>query len=129
MAAITITPFFVAVFVLAQIPLTFMVGLYRTQHDIHFLHGDDVTLLRRMRAHANFTETVPISLLAMLTAELTGMPRWGLWTCGLFLVAGRVMHLVQLLINGWGLGRSLGMILTFSAMAGPAFWLLQVVFK
>jgi uncharacterized membrane protein YecN with MAPEG domain len=81
--------------------------------------------MRRMRAHGNFTETVPITLLAMAAAELAGAPRWLLWGGGAVLLAGRSLHLATLVRAGWGIGRAFGMILTFVPMGG--FGLFAVV--
>ncbi len=96
--AVTIT--FIGIFALIQVPLTVMVGFRRLQTGIQFLDGGDLTLLRRMRAHANFTETVPIVLLAMAAAELSGVPDWALWSGGLSLLIGRLMHAVILVTQG-----------------------------
>jgi hypothetical protein len=62
MVSIPITALFIGVFVLLQIPLTVMVGYRRARTGIQFFDGGDQTLLRRMRAHGNYTETVPIVL-------------------------------------------------------------------
>jgi uncharacterized protein len=115
---LAITSFFVGLFALLQIPLTVMVGFRRVQTGIQFLDGGDQTLMRRMRAHGNFTETVPITLAAMAAAELAGAPHWLLWIGGLLLLVGRSLHLFTLVRSGWGLGRAAGMILTFIPMAG-----------
>jgi uncharacterized protein len=74
--------------------------------------------MRRMRAHGNFTETVPITLLAMAAAELAGAPHWLLWVGGAVLLAGRSLQLATLVRTGWGIGRAIGMILTFVPMGG-----------
>jgi len=99
-----------------------MVGYRRAQKGIHFIDGGDQTLLRRMRAHGNFTETVPIVLIAMGIAELTGAPVWLLWTGGGSLLIGRVIHAVILVLRGWGLSRVIGMTLTFVPMLGFGTW-------
>lgn len=125
MTSLHITTLFVGIFVLMQIPLTVMVGYRRARTGIQFFYGDDQTLLRRMRAHGNFTETVPIVLVAMAAAELTGAPAWLLWTGGLSLLVGRLMHAAILVIKGWGLPRALGMILTFVPMLGFGVWCLS----
>ena len=117
-----ITALFIGVFVLLQIPLTVMVGYRRAQTGIQFFDGGDQILLRRMRAHGNYTETVPIVLLAMAAAELTGAPAWLLWTGGLSLLVGRLMHAAILVLKGWGLPRAIGMILTFMPMLGFGVW-------
>jgi len=122
MTNIPITSLFVGIMVLMQIPLTVMVGYRRAKTGIQFFDGGDQTLLRRMRAHGNFTETVPIALIAMLVAEITGAPAWLLWTGGVSLLVGRLMHAAILVIKGWGLPRAIGMILTFVPMLGFGVW-------
>jgi hypothetical protein len=54
--------------------------------------GGDEMLLRRMRAHGNFTEYVPIALLLMALAESLGGWPWLLHAAGVVLVAGRIAH-------------------------------------
>src|SRR5258706_13887387 len=95
-----------------------MVGYRRVQTGIQFFDGGDQTLLRRMRAHGNFTETVPIVLLAMVAAEITRIPHWALWAGGACLFIGRGMHAATLVARGWGNPRALGMIFTFLPMVG-----------
>jgi len=86
--ALTVAPFFIGLFAVMQVPITVTVGYRRLQTRIAFFDGGDRTLLRRLRAHGNFTETVPSSLLAMTGAELTGAPPWLLWSGGAALLAG-----------------------------------------
>lgn len=74
-----VTLVFVALFALIQVPVTILVGLMRAQTDIHFYDEGNAALRRNMRAHANFTETVPITLLAMAGAEIAGAPAALLW--------------------------------------------------
>lgn len=119
---IVITPIFVSLFVIVQVPLTLIVGMRRVQTGIRFFGGDDDVLLRRMRAHGNYTETVPITLIAMGCAEVLGMPSVALWVGGALLVAGRIAHATEILRTGWGLGRSGGMVLTFIAMLEFGAW-------
>ena len=125
MIGIPISTLFIGTFAVLQIPLTVMVGYRRARTGIQFFDGGDQTLLRRMRAHGNYTETVPIVLLAMAAAELTGAPAWLLWTGGASLFVGRVMHAAILILKGWGLPRAIGMILTFVPMLGFGVWCLS----
>jgi len=122
MDAVPITVLFIGLFALLQVPLTVLVGYRRVQTDIQFFDGGDLVLLRRMRAHGNFTETVPIVLLAMAGAEFSGAPHWALWAGGLSLLVGRCMHAAILITRGWGLPRAIGMILTFLPMLGFGGW-------
>ncbi len=111
-----ITPLFVAGLAIFQVAITNFVGYRRLQTGIHFLDGGDEALTRRMRAHGNFTETVPITLMAMASAEFLATAPWILWAGGTLLLAGRLWHFFYIVAKGWGLGRSLSMVMTFSAM-------------
>lgn len=122
---LAITPFFIGFFAVMQVPITGMVGYRRFQTRVPFFDGGDQTLMRRMRAHGNFTETVPMGLLAMAAAELTGAPHWLLWSGGGALVAGRLMHFATLMRSEWGIGRAVGIILTLISMGG--FGLLAMI--
>lgn len=123
------TILFIGVFALIQVPLTVMVGYRRVQTNIQFLDGGDQTLLRRMRAHANYTENVPIVLLAMAGAELAQAPQWLLCAGGISLLVGRLMHAAILILRGWGLPRALGMILTFLPMLSFGGWCVAQAFR
>lgn len=122
---LSITPLFVAVLLVFQVVITNVVGYRRLKTNIHFLDGGDTVLTRRMRAHGNFTETVPITLLGMLTAELIGANAAVLWIGGGLLLVGRAWHYTVIVTQGWGNGRALSMVLTFLAMltfAGAIVW-------
>jgi len=120
--SLSITIFFIGMFALIQIPMTVMVGFRRVQTGIQFLDGGDQALLRRMRAHANYTETVPISLIAMAAAEIAGLGESWLWWGGFSLLVGRLMHAAILVSRGWGHPRAVGMIMTFLPMGGFGAW-------
>ena len=55
----SVTIIFIALMALIQLPMTVFVGVYRVKTGIRFMDGGDQTLMQRMRAHGNFTETVP----------------------------------------------------------------------
>ena len=120
-----VTPVVVAILLVFQVVITNLVGYRRLKTGIHFLDGGDAVLTRRMRAHGNFTETVPITLVGMLTAELMGVAPAVLWIGGALLLVGRIWHYGVIVQQGWGHGRSLSMVLTFAAMlvfAGAMVW-------
>ena len=114
-----ITTVITGLLAIAQVPLTVLVSYLRGKTGIQFLDGGNQTLLRRIRAHGNFVETVPITLLAMACAELSGHATDALWRGGICLVLGRAIHVwAALHPRGWGLPRIVAMVLTFYAMAG-----------
>lgn len=116
---IPVTTLITGALAVAQVPLTVLVSYTRGRTGIQFLDGGNESLLRRLRAHANFIETVPITLLAMACAELSGASPATLWRGGICLLAGRAIHVWAVLsAKGWGIPRIIAMVLTFYAMAG-----------
>ena len=102
---------------LLQFALTALVVVQRVRSKIPFLDGGDPTLLRRVRAHGNFTETAPMALLLMLLLELSGVASAWLMLFGTALLLGRLLHAAGLL--GWGGHRLrlLGMALTLAVLS------------
>ena len=123
-----ITPLFVGLLALMQVVLTVVVIVRRAQTRIDWLDGGDGPLLHKIRAHANFTETVPMALLVVGAAELGGLaPQW-LWAGGASLVAARSLHAMSLLSNNaaWsrrgGMSATLVLLLGFGVLACTRFW-------
>ncbi|MBW4709093.1 MAPEG family protein [Roseobacter sp. YSTF-M11] len=111
-----ITLFFTAIFVLVSVPMSIMVGLRRAKTGIMLLHGDDEDLLKRMRAHGNFTEYVPLALLALAGAEITGAPGWFVMVCGGVLLLARLIHYAALRRSATSGGRLVGAAMTSLVM-------------
>ena len=110
--ALTVT----AVFVLMSVPMAIAVGVRRTKTGILLLHGDDESLLRLMRAHGNFTEYVPLALLALVGAEVAGAAPWFVAVCGGALLLGRLIHYFSLRSAADSKGRTIGAALTTLTM-------------
>ncbi len=103
---------FTALLALMSVPMAIAVGLRRAKTGIMMLSGDDEDLLRRIRAHGNFTEYVPMALLALAGAEVAGAPAWLLIGCGAVLIAARLIHYVGVRRNPNGPARIIGTLLT-----------------
>jgi uncharacterized membrane protein YecN with MAPEG domain len=116
-ATLSVSIVFASILALLQVPLTIAVGLRRARTGIQFFDQGDVRLLRLMRAHGNFVETVPMALIAMCAAEVTGAPRLLLILGGSALIVGRMLHYATILRSGFGWGRAAGMVLTLLPMA------------
>jgi uncharacterized membrane protein YecN with MAPEG domain len=123
------TALFIGLFSLLHIALTVMVGYHRAKSGIQFHDGGDTALLWKIRAHGNFTEQVPIALLAMAAAEVSGASYWVLLLGGLSLLSGRLLHVHALITKGWSNGRGFGMIITLFSIGwlGGAALLLAFV--
>ena len=101
---------------LLQFVLTALVINQRMQTGIGLLDGGDALLTRRIRAHANLTESMPISLLLMLLLELAGWTTAGLIGSALTLGLARLLHAVGMLKPRTVWARKLGMALTMLVM-------------
>jgi len=123
-----ITIIFVAIFALFQVVITSLTAIARIKNKVHFYDEGDIDLRRRVRAHANFTEAVPITLLAMAGAEVLGASPALIWIGGAILLAGRLWHYYVIRTVGWGNGRAASMMMTFIAMAGFSLVILWKVF-
>ncbi len=118
------TAVFSAIF---QLVLTTLVIRRRMRLRISLLDGGDALLTRRIRAHANFTETVPIALLLMLLLELASWNSALLTGCAALLIGGRLLHAIGLLQPTPGLARRVGMLCTMTSvllMGLAGAWLL-----
>lgn len=103
---------YAAVLGLVFIALSIMTIRTRREKQISLGTGDDETLLKRMRAHANFAEYVPMALMLIAGAAITGSHAWFVHACGIALIAGRLSH-VWAIYTGTIRFRVYGMVATF----------------
>ncbi len=83
---------YVGIFGILLIVLSLRVSLVRRDARVALGDGDNEVLLRRIRAHGNFVEFVPIALLLLALAEHTGMGSLLIHLFGLVLLAARISH-------------------------------------
>jgi uncharacterized membrane protein YecN with MAPEG domain len=83
-------------------------------HGVSLGDGGDQVLLRRIRAHGNFAEYVPIILILLGALEFGGAKPWLLHVLGATLVVARLLHGIALsFTESWKFGRFYGTLLTF----------------
>jgi uncharacterized membrane protein YecN with MAPEG domain len=83
--------------------------------------GGDPVLERKIRAHANFIEFVPIALVLLALLQLAGLQPGWLWMFGVVLLLARVMHALGLSRHaGYSFGRFWGTVLTMLVLLGMA---------
>ena len=76
--------------------------------------GDNVTMLKAVRAHGNAVEYVPLALILIGTLELAGAARPLLHGLGIALTAGRLAHAQGIYSSlGTSPGRLVGTLLTW----------------
>ncbi len=117
MNTVSLTLFFAGLCALLQVALTALVIVRRLQTGVRFMDGGDPQLMRRIRAHGNFSETVPMALLLMALLELRGMGSHWLMAFGAALLLGRALHAQCLINNNATWGRLAGMVLTIGVIS------------
>lgn len=68
------------------------VGFYRTKVQVGAGTGDDITLERRIRRHANLAEDAALFVVALALAELSGGPAALIIGCATVFVLARLCH-------------------------------------
>jgi len=76
--------------------------------------------MRRMRAHSNFIEYTPITLILIAAIELTGKGGSWLAIVGAVYMAGRVLHALGMDNPEVGKARMIGILITFLTLIGLA---------
>jgi uncharacterized membrane protein YecN with MAPEG domain len=123
----TVTPIYAGLISLLFVALSFRVIGFRRQAKVALGDGGNTTLTRRLRAHGNFAEYVPLAVVLMALAELQGQPAFLLHLMGVGLLAGRLIHAfgvsrepedIRLRVTGMVLTLS---VLIFGALANLGF--------
>lgn len=96
--------------------LAVRVGRMRISEKVSLGDGGNESLLRRTRAHANFSEFAPIVLILIALIEFaTGTSTW-LWAVAVVFLAGRILH--GLGMDGLPRGRTIGAVTTMLITIG-----------
>jgi uncharacterized membrane protein YecN with MAPEG domain len=109
----TITPLYAGLLAIWFLVLSYRVVQQRG-HGVSLGDGGDQALLRRIRAHGNFAEYVPLILLMLGMLELSGARPWLLHILGATLLLARLLHGYALsFTEAWKFGRFYGTLATF----------------
>ena len=126
MVTLVVTPVYAGILAFLYLYLAFAVIRLRYSEHISLGDGGNTSFLRKMRAHGNFAEYVPITLLLMAMAELGGAGAGVLHAIGALLLVGRVTHAWCFLFTKRNLKvRVAGMAMTLIAIGiagGTSLW-------
>ncbi|PHQ70624.1 MAG: glutathione metabolism protein [Sneathiella sp.] len=122
---VTITPIFAALLALLFLFLSYRTIRVRGKAHVPVGDGGNDELQRAIRAHGNFIEYVPITLLLLMFLEMREVGIYVMIALGAMLLVGRCVH-------AYGISnpkenyrfRTLGMVLTFITMIVASFGLL-----
>jgi uncharacterized membrane protein YecN with MAPEG domain len=124
-----ITLTFAGAAAILHIWLAARVSRMRVAHKVSIGDGGAEPLVRRMRAHANYGENMPIVLIMIGLIELAGGDPRILWAAGIIFILARILH-------GFGMDqphpsrlRAIGMIANSLVLIGLAGWALSFAYQ
>ena len=98
--------------------LMIRVGQVRTAEKVSVGDGGNEKVLRRMRAHANFVEYTPFVLALIAVIELAGRGTpWLSYVAAVYFI-GRIAHGFGMEGGQFGIGRTVGTLVTLLTLAG-----------
>ena len=112
---------------LINIWLMIRVGQVRTSEKVSVGDGGNEKVIRRMRAHSNYIESAPFSVLLVAAIELASpmSPTW-LWIVGGLYLLGRVAHGVGMDDGKFGKGRMIGTLITMLTLLGLGVYAITI---
>ena len=124
-----ITALYASILGLLWFVLTFWVILGRWKYRVSLGDGQERDLNRRIRAHANFVETVPLALILLWCVESHAFHEPLCHVFGVGLCASRILHAAGMLFprRTTNILRQIGMGTTMTVMTCAALWLLGAV--
>ena len=123
-----IITWYAVIAVVILLTLSARVIYLRTKLKVSLGDAGQKDLQAAIRGHANFTEYVPLALFLLFLIEFQSGNLLVIYTLGTALVIGRLLHSYAF----WNSARSLsmprmvGMILTFTVLAGEGMYLLYL---
>jgi uncharacterized protein len=112
-----ITLFYAGLCCLLVVFLGARVAAWRNKHKIGLGDGGDKELIKRMRAHGNATENLPLLLIMVAGLELTGYRDLWIHIFGAAIFLSRCAHAWGVSHrSGYSIGRFAGMFVTWSLM-------------
>jgi len=109
--------------------LSLRVSRLRRPLKIGFGDGGNETLLRRMRAHGNYAENMPIFLILLGLLELAGGDRMILWAAAIAFILARLLHAFGMDRPGGNWMRVAGIVLSWLLLLGLAGWALSFAYR
>ena len=127
MTTFGIVGFYIALNMLLAPILMFRVGQVRIGKKINMGDGGDKLMLSRIRAHGNFTENAPLTLLGLVALAFLGAHPIALHIFGAAFFIGRILHAIGM-SGKFIMGRVIGTLTTLLVYFGQALYILFLVF-
>jgi uncharacterized membrane protein YecN with MAPEG domain len=114
---------------LLHIWLAARVSRVRRQFKIGLGDGGNEGLLRRVRAHGNYIENMPLFLILTALLELAGGDQRILWAAGIAFILARIVHAFGMDSPARLRLRMVGMIVSTLVLIGLAGWALSFAYR
>lgn len=101
---------------LMKLALGISVTKYRFQNKIMWGDASDDGMARRIRAHANFTEWVPGTLILLGLIEMMGVSPIIIALLGAMLIIARILHAVGLMGSAEAFNRATGIVINWATL-------------
>lgn len=108
-----ITALFAGLMLVLQLTFGVIVSANRGKLGITIGDGGNHKMLQHIRVHGNFSEYVPMILIAMAIAEIAGTSSGILWLAGAALLVSRLVHAGAVHGMGGAVGIGIGAGLTY----------------
>lgn len=116
-----ITAFYGGLIAFVYLYLSILVIRGRRKHKVGLGDGGDRHFEQLIRAHANYSEYVPITLILLLNAEINNGHAGWLHAAGILILFGRILHAYGLRHHyGASWQRVSGTLMTFAAIVVTA---------
>ena len=124
-----ITALYTSLLGILWLVLTMYVILGRWKYEVSLGDGEERDLNRRIRAHANFVETVPFAVVLLWIGEIHVFDPEVVHAFGITLVVSRLFHAFGMLIpkRSTNRFRQIGMALTMTMIGVASLWILGVI--
>lgn len=105
------------------------VSRVRRQVKVSVGDGGNEALLRRIRAHGNYVETMPLTIILVGLIELAGGDNRILWAATIVYILARILHAFGMDGDHRLRLRIIGMILSTIVLLGLAGWSLSYAYR
>ncbi len=125
MMALQVTALWAGLLGILMLALAVIVVVGRNKSSVLLGEGGDKGLEVKIRVFGNFTEYVPMAIILMAIAEISGAaPALSLNILGAMLLVGRILHAIGLNAVKPGIGRILGALATWIVILSLSAYLL-----
>jgi len=121
--SLPITSLLTAVFAIMMVALALQISWYRRKLRVSLGDGNDESLRRRIRAHGNFAEYVPLALIGLALIESAGGSALFVAILAVALLTSRIIHAIGIVHFKAATPRVIAMVIQNTVFISMGIWL------